>query len=210
MIRIYIENLEHIMHLNTAQIHYLKNVMRCENDQKIHVFNNQDEWTANIQFPNIILIEKVRSKSINNNLKIGISYIKKNKLELAVEKATELGVDEIYLLITHRVNNKNVDSRRLQKITIEAAEQCGRIGVPKIYEHINLYNLPKYNWVVADKTDSNIINQWKGDGILIGPEGGWSQEDLEILKQYNKINLHNNILRSETAVCTALSLYNGV
>ncbi len=207
MIRIYLENIEDTITLQTQHMHYLKNVMRCKNGQEISVFDNQNEWSAEIQFPNIILRKQIKNKSTTTIPKIGISYIRKHRLEWAVEKATELGVEEIYLLICERVNHKNIDLKRLQRIVIEAAEQCGRIGVPTIYENINLNNLPAHNWVIAEKTDTNEIQFWQGDGILIGPEGGWSDQDLLLLNQYKKVQLHNNILRAETAVCTALSLY---
>ncbi|WP_187440039.1 16S rRNA (uracil(1498)-N(3))-methyltransferase [Candidatus Cytomitobacter primus] len=264
MIRVYVENIQDTIMLNAKQMHYLKNVMRCQDGQIIEIFDNQNEWRAKISFPHIHAIEQknIEQKlaTIQRRPKIGMGYIRKSRLEWAIEKATELGVDEIYLLMTDRVNHKYIDLRRLERIAIEAAEQCGRIGVPKIHENIKLSNLPELNWVVAAKEESsdknakyyesqdnqinnaqiksqdtqinsqsdsliqsnlveiiennrthieqsNSIDFWNGDGILIGPEGGWSENDLSLLQKYNKVQLHDNVLRTETAVCAALTLF---
>ncbi|QEK38223.1 16S rRNA (uracil(1498)-N(3))-methyltransferase [Candidatus Cytomitobacter indipagum] len=207
MIRIYIESIySSTLTLDDKQLHYLKNVMRCNDEDIIEIFDNKNAFKAKILFPNIEIIENL-STVMRKRPKLGIGYIRKNKLEVAIEKAVELDVDEIYLLITDRVNRKYIDSRRLNKIAIEAAEQCGRIGVPKIHENIKLIDLPDIEWVVADSSQNNKKDFWNGDGMLIGPEGGWSDNELNALNKYKKISLHHNILRAETAVCAGLSLF---
>ncbi|USO00884.1 MAG: 16S rRNA (uracil(1498)-N(3))-methyltransferase [Alphaproteobacteria bacterium] len=207
MIRLYIEALNSdFVKLDSDQVHYLKNVMRVVDNSFINIFDDSKEFEAKVVFPYVNIVKLVREKQCNKLPKIGISFIRPNRLEIAIAKATELGAEEIFLLKTERVNHNYHRVDRLKKICIESAEQCNRIGIPKLHMNISLEMLPKYHWIIANKCEQE-VQFWNADGILIGPEGGWSANDLEKLSCYKQINIHQNILRAETAVCTALSLF---
>lgn len=183
--------------------------MRCKNENVIEIFDQKNAFLAKILFPTLEIIEQIK-QHVRKKPKLGLAYIRKARLEFAIEKAVELDVGEIYLLLTERVNHQNINIDRLNKIAIEAAEQCHRIGVPAIHENITLRDLPNINWIVADITQNEEKSFWNEDGILIGPEGGWSQNELKFFEKYKKISLHHSILRAETAVCTGLSLFKAI
>lgn len=147
-----------------------------------------------------------------------ISIIKKDKMEWVVEKATELGVSKIIPIISERSEKKNINLERLKKIAIEASEQCGRGDVPNISEIMSLEETleKSENIVVCHNSplslpcDPSLITR-EGDqtplSIFVGPEGGWSEKEIERFKDSNiKIfSLGNLVLRAETAAVVALS-----
>jgi len=163
------------------------------------------------------------------------AVIKKDNFEFIVEKATELGVTDIIPVIAERSEKKAVNHERLIKISIEASEQSGRGDVPIIHsivdlkEAVSLFNreeIRNSNIEIRDKsearnskiemiafhTDGETFNQndLSKDGpiaIFIGPEGGWSPEEIAMFHK-NEISvrcLGPQVLRAETAVIAALS-----
>ena len=135
-------------------------------------------------------------------------------MEFVVEKATECGVNRIIPIIMDRSIKRDVNVERLNKIVFSAVKQCGRSVIPKINNPIKF---TKYIEGISDSIlvfhesgiQINIKKEQKIE-VLIGPEGDFSDKELNLLKLKNAIflNLGNRRLRSETAVISALSQLN--
>ncbi|MDY6924099.1 MAG: RsmE family RNA methyltransferase, partial [Pseudomonadota bacterium] len=129
------------------QSRYLSQVMRLKIGDELLVFNGVDgEWRCvitEVLKKGLVLKaeEQVRPQSTGPDLELLISVVKKSALEFAVEKATELGVRRIQLVVTHRTQVSHVRMDRLDAIAIEAAEQTGRVDVPMIDEPVKLAEL---------------------------------------------------------------------
>jgi len=168
------------------------------------------------------IVPKSPSTGSGRDITLYISLIKKDKLEWVVEKATELGVSKIVPIISERSEKKGFNLERARKIAIEASEQCGRADVPEIGEVVSLdETLEKAeNVVVFDSSGTPPASQSLGtlplikvreDGnptsIFIGPEGGWSEKEMERFKDSNMeiLSLGKLTLRAETAAVVALA-----
>lgn len=210
MIRIYLPEIlkdKKEVKLNHESIKYLKKVMRIDNLTQFKIFDGKEEYFANLNECRAILGRKT-GDAITNGVKIAICSIKQSRMEWLVEKATEIGVDEIFILQSQHSNKKNQNFQRLGKISIEAAEQCGRISLPKINENImkldDFLGIIGQEWQYADfrEDEKNEI----GKCTIIGPEGGWNEAERKKLSQKHKsVNLGPNILRAETAAIVALA-----
>jgi len=146
------------------------------------------------------------------------SLIKKDKMEWVVEKATELGVSKIISIISERSEKKGFNLERARKIAIEASEQCGRADVPVIESSQQLVASIKDlegEIIVFDKDNSSptpSLTTREGAtpppvSIFIGPEGGWTEREIEIFKQKGAqvLSLGSLTLRAETAAIVALA-----
>lgn len=141
------------------------------------------------------------------------SLLKKDNNEYVLQKATELGVSTFVPLITDRTIKKEFNHERAEKIVIEASEQCGRSDIPNVREPIHLQKaLEEYK----DKIRIYICHQGNSKpeltdekiGFIIGPEGGWSDDELAIFTNgdYDHITLSDFTLRAETAAIIAASI----
>jgi 16S rRNA (uracil1498-N3)-methyltransferase len=140
-----------------------------------------------------------------------LSLIKKDNFELAVQKATELGVSTIVPIISERSEKKDLNEDRLHKIATEAAEQCGRGDAPTILPIIELSDLME----LTPPHDVTFVLQMGGEPILtselakkhlnigffVGPEGGWTEKEEELFEKHNMatVSLGSTVLRAETA-----------
>ena len=135
-----------------------------------------------------------------------------------IQKATELGVTKLIPILTERTIVRKINIERLSKIVIEASEQSNRLSVPEIFKTQSLENFLKnnnsVNLIFGDLNTKNKKLQIKNNKptcILIGPEGDYTEHEREKILKFNgvqSIKLSNNILRSETAVISALSVIN--
>lgn len=153
-------------------------------------------------------------------LTLCLSLIKKDLFELAVQKATELGVTRIIPIVSTHSQIKNISHERLQKIVIEASEQCGRGDIPIIAAttdlHTTLYELTDTEYPVLLQmggTPLYDVHTKKGGKevvLFIGPEGGWSKEDITLMKDMGIPNysLGETVLRAETAAIVAVAVLN--
>lgn len=160
------------------------------------------------------------------------SLLKKDKNEWVVQKCTELGVSNFVPIVAERSEKLGFDTERAEKIAIEAAEQCGRGDIPHIREPITLHEAlaeykGKVTLLVAEESyESRVMSQDKDknpnlathnsyliphdsnpSGIFIGPEGGWTEKELELFKteNINGLQLGNLTLRAETACVAAIT-----
>jgi len=191
--------------LDRDQANYLFNVMRLNIGDYISVFNGKDgEWQADVLHANKrkgILVAKYQSMQQLNppDLWLLFAPIKKTRTDFIVEKATEMGVSRIFPVNTDYTNSDRIKQSRLQSHSIEAAEQCGGTYVPPVDELSKLTSILKDWPKVGDK--------W---AILIGPEGGFSKNEIKYLKSLEfvtSISLGPRILRADTAVVAALAIW---
>jgi 16S rRNA (uracil1498-N3)-methyltransferase len=159
------------------------------------------------QTPNYIPTQKIT---------LCLSLIKKDNFELAVQKATELGVETILPVISSRSEKKNLSEERLVKIAAEASEQCFRGDVPHILPISSLeeaiISLEKTHTLITLSMGgtslltekANLVD--KNVALFIGPEGGWSEEDLMLLEKKSiQCSLGKTVLRAETAAIVAVA-----
>jgi len=210
--------------LDKSQSHYLTKVMRIKENQFFSLFNQNGEWEAKILKISKTIVEfkttkKIRQKENTKELWLAFSPIKSNYQNFMIQKATELGVTKFLPIIFERTIVRKINKERLEKIVIEASEQSNRINVPKIEDSQNLKNFLKNSLVDLIFTDLNSNNKKidksklsdKPICIIIGPEGDFSEDErVQILnfKGVQALKISDNILRSETAVISTISIVN--
>ena len=209
--------------LDKSQSHYVCKVMRIKENEVFSLFNSSGEWEVKILKISKSIVEfnvtkQLRQKENFKELWLAFSPIKSNYFNFMIQKATELGVTKFLPIIFDRTIVRKINKERLEKVIIEAAEQSNRINVPVIEQPQTLKSFLK-NDMDLIFTDLNASNK-KIDlkmitanptCVIIGPEGDFSeQERQEILefKGVQPIKINQNILRSETAVISALSIIN--
>ena len=209
--------------LDKSQSHYISKVMRIKENEIFSLFNNSGEWEAKILDISKSTVEfnitrQLRQKENSKDLWLAFSPIKSNYFNFMIQKATELGVTKFLPIIFDRTIVRKINKERLEKVIIEAAEQSNRITVPIIERPQTLKQFLNYEMDLIF-TDLNTTNTKinlskltkKPTCIIIGPEGDFSEEERqEILKfdDVQPIKINENILRSETAVISALSIIN--
>lgn len=198
----------------------MKRVLRLEIGETVIFFNGdgRDYVSTIVSYPKKNVVEfGVIEKKPNNTapkreLTVFFSLIKKDNIELILQKGTELGVTHFVPVLSHRSEKKGINLDRAQKILIEATEQSGRGAVPTIQDVVKLedvftdLDIPV---IVFEKGAEPLIsaefNETDKVGMLIGPEGGWTPEELELFtsKKATFRSLGNTVLRAETAAIVA-------
>jgi 16S rRNA (uracil1498-N3)-methyltransferase len=145
------------------------------------------------------------------------ALVKKDTFEWIVQKATELGVSDIVPVLAERSEKKNINSGRLEKIIIEAAEQSGRGTLPRLHAEISCKEALSGNHpqsILFDPlgkkiTAEEIKNMPDTIGVFIGPEGGWSPHEIKAFEDAGIVvrSLGPQILRTETAAVAALAQF---
>ncbi len=212
--------------LDKPQSHYINKVMRIKSNEVISLFNSSGEWEAKIKEISKGLVEfnitkKLRQKENNKEIWLAFSPIKSNYFNFMIQKATELGVTKFIPIVFDRSMVRKINHNRLEKIIIEACEQSNRINVPVLEKCQNLKNFlnknnKKIELIFTDLTTENRKLEIKKITdkpicIIIGPEGDFSEKEREEILSFegvNKIKINENILRSETAAISALSIVN--
>ena len=209
--------------LDKAQSHYVSKVMRIKVNEVFSLFNTSGEWEAKIlniskKIVEFNITKKLRQKENIKELWLAFSPIKSNYFNFMIQKATELGITKFLPIIFDRTVVRKINKERIKKVIIEAAEQSSRINVPSIEEPQNLKSLLNKN-IDLIFTDLNSENKRldlkkttkKPTCIIIGPEGDFSEvERGQILsfKGVQPVKINENILRSETAAISAISIIN--
>ena len=212
--------------LDKFQSHYLSKVMRIKDGEVFSLFNSNGEWEAKVLSISKSIIKfkitkQLRQKENTKELWVAFSPIKSNYQNFMIQKATELGVTKFLPIIFDRTVVRKINKERLEKVVIEAAEQSNRINVPPIEDPQSLKDLlddEKMDLIFTDLNSQNKkldLKKLTSNPIcvIIGPEGDFSQEErLQILafKGVQPIKINENILRSETAVISALLIINYV
>lgn len=207
--------------------HQLRHVMRRSDGDEVLLFNGRDgEWRATLSLVGkrdlaFQVAERIRPQMGESGPWLLIALIKRGPLDLVVEKATELGVSAILPVVTEHTNAERANLGRLSAITREAAEQCGRLTLPEVRRPEPLMDVVA-NWpkerrlYLMDETHHGapVAEALRGAtgpaAILIGPEGGFSQTELDALRNLpfvNALDLGTRVLRAETAAIAALACY---
>ena len=217
-----------MIYIKDKQYHFLKNVLRVKINDKINIFDGiSGEWESiiiGINRDNIVLkvSKNIRKIKKINDVWLIFAPIKPNRMNIAIQKATELGVSKIIPCITDFTNIRNIKIKSLQDNAIESAEQSERLEIPKVEKVVNLDSLIS-EWpddrklIFCDesiKEGKNIIDELKNNkgidkkwAVIIGPEGGFSEKENNLIttnKNVIKVSLGNKLLRSDTAIAVSL------
>ncbi len=216
--------LDHEVWVNDQNLlHQWTRVLRFRPDQEIALFNSVKEerlYRIDRIEPDAVhlsLITELKAKLPEKELYLCFSLLKKDKNDWVLQKGTELGVRHFVPILCDRTEKTGFDVDRARKIVIEASEQCGRADIPKIREPINLAAAieelkDKVELMVAEQgspqmpdSDSQTSHAL---GVLVGPEGGWTDEEKKLFTENNlkHLALSEFTLRAETACVTAAAL----
>ncbi len=214
--------------LSKDDCHYLLNVMRLEGGDEIAVFNGRDgEWLAEVMRlskkeaavrPKLLLSPQVHEPDVW----LVFAPVKKARIDFMAQKACELGATKLMPIMTHHTSVVRIKIERLQANAKEAAEQCGRMMVPEVtpFQKFGdvLRDWPSGRKIIFCDEDLSggaaleVLNSQSGDkwAIFIGPEGGWSQNERDLIKKQAgcvTVSLGPRVLRADTAAISALTLF---
>lgn len=218
--------------LNKDRSHYLAHVMRMKPGESVLIFNGRDgEWASRIETvtkkgTSLRLEAQTRRQTAPTRIGYAFAPIKHARLDYMVQKAVEMGANRLMPVITRHTQVSRVNVERMRANAIEAAEQCGILSLPQIDTDIRLVD-----WLAARPADEIIIfcdedapvaspiaalKSIKMTGqatVLIGPEGGFAQDERTLIKRHAgsvALSLGPRILRADTAAIVALSLTQAV
>ncbi len=206
--------------LSSGQAHYLGAVLRRQRDDEVRLFNGRDgEWSAAITLlehgrAQVRTTTALRSQSVEPDLAILCAVLKREALELVMQKATELGVTRLQPVVTERSQRQPINTARLTAIAIEAAEQSERLTVPLLVPSIPLCELldtwpPGRPLAMAIERSGIALTPVRANALLVGPEGGFSPRELDATIRHPFVLpmcLGPSVLRAETAAIAGLTL----
>ena len=217
------------------QAHYLVHVLRAHEGDVVRVFNEDSgEWRGDVALGGkkrgaaVVMTAQLRTPQAEGDLTLYCAPIKKAHFDFMVMTATELGVTGIQPVLTARTQVREINIARLQAIAVEAAEQSERLSVPRIFPTLTMAALTdawpdgKIPIVCAEfgaaRPVGEALRELAGAlpssiGILTGPEGGFTPEEMtriQNLPQAVSVRLGPRILRADTAALAALSCWQAV
>lgn len=200
---------------NEEVIHQWNKVLGLKSGERVNIFDKDgyeyEVEIENVETGEVKILNKKEGRKAEKRVHLYICIPKKDNFEFICEKVTEIGVSEITPVLSARTEKKDFKRERLEKIIIEAAELSGRSDVPKLNEIISISDVPQ-NVFVFDPKGQSIHNEKNKNilvsqdiSVLIGPEGGFSDEELS--KFENIVKIGDQILKVETAsVCVVSHL----
>ena len=212
--------------LSKEHTHYVVNVMRLKRGSILNFFNKNGEWKSEIIFLDkdrveVRFLKKIKESENLFKTEVAICLVKKNPMDTILQKATELGVSKIIPIVSERTEVKELNIDRAKKIVIEATQQSNQLVPPEITNVIKLKDFlntfdetSKLLFADVNSKDNlkiEDLKNFKSLCILIGPEGDFSPVERESILQNRAVKpftLSRNILRSDTAVISAISLVN--
>lgn len=213
------------------QFNYLANVLRMGDSSEILLFNGRDgEWKASLSFPTrkkitLTPFEETRPQPEKPDLHYIFAPLKTGRLDYLVQKAVEMGAGVLRPVLTQHVQGKITNLDKLRANVIEAAEQCGILAVPDVEEPVRLKDLleswsPSRRIIYCDEGDAGqnplpVLREIeeKELALLVGPEGGFSEEERQLLRSkawVTPIPLGPRILRADTAAVAVMALVQAV
>ena len=216
--------------LGDGDVHHLLHVMRAKKGDEIETVSDNKLYACIVESIDPLVIktnyEIPTDSELKENVTLFFALAKGEKIDFVVQKATELGANKIVLLKTERCvvkfEEKNLQHKleRFEKIAKEASEQSHRLRIPEIVGVVDIKNIPQnllsdINLIAYEKeagqTESLLSHIQKGKSlsIMIGPEGGFSEEEVKtLINKYGfaTVSLGKRILRTETAAVYALSV----
>lgn len=233
MNRFYIEtelNTGHTIELTESVFHHWVRVLRAKEQEQAIFFNGKGgEYMVTLTQINkknaFVSVDQFDAADRTAPFKVILGQVmsKGDRMDYAIQKATELGVSTIQLLTSERCEMRlkyDRDQKKLdhwQSVAIAACEQCGMNRVPEILAPISLSDwvesdLPASRFVLAPNKDQEnvLLNSSPDLALLIGPEGGLSEAEINTANQNNFKNwcIGDRVLRTETAPVVALSILN--
>ncbi len=208
-----------------GQAHYLAHVLRKKKSDAVRLFNGTDgEWRARITdigkkdvtlTPETCLRPQPEIKTRLQRVLL-FAPIKKQRMDILIEKAVELGATQLCPVLTAHTETRTLKAERLQAQIIEAAEQCERLDLPALEALCPLAGalsdwpdfLPLFTGAARDEAAPLLKTYEQDCGVLIGPEGGFSEAEIQDLRRrpfVRPVSLGPNILRAETAALAALA-----
>ena len=216
-----------VIELGQEQAHYLKNVMRLKEGDAVALFNGRDgEFGARIDSfvkrgAQLRVAEQLRGQHAEPDLWLVFAPLKRARIDYLIEKATELGASALVPVITRHTNVERLNLERLRAHAIEAAEQSERLTVPHIDAPRALDDILA-SWdtarriMLCDESGTAppasvaLVNQTaKKWAVLIGPEGGFAETELDALRKLpfvSPVSLGPRILRADTAALAGLAV----
>jgi 16S rRNA (uracil1498-N3)-methyltransferase len=221
--------------MDEREAHYLRDVKRLELGDAVAVFNGSDgEWCGVIvglgkRGAKVIVSEQRQPQSAEPDLWLVFAPIKRTHIDFLAQKSTELGVSALQPVATQHTAVERVNAERLEAIAIEAAEQCERLTVPRIFPMVTLRELLE-RWpqerrllLCAESGGATPIAEalsshaGAGDrapwAIMVGPEGGFARTELDALGKLpfvTPVGLGPRILRADTAALAALACWQAI
>lgn len=213
------------------QVNYLVNVLRMKAGAELLVFNGRDgEWRARLEptgkkAARLDVRAQTRPQTAGPDLDYLFAPLKHARLDYMVQKATEMGARRLCPVLTRHTVAERVNLDRMRANVIEAAEQCGILRVPEVMEPQKLAAVlecwdPSRTLIFCDESADGanpvraLADVPRGAlAVLIGPEGGFSEEERVALTArpfVRTISLGPRILRADTAAVAAMALVNGV
>lgn len=217
--------------LPNDQAHYLLNVMRRGDGDPVALFNGCDgEWLGAIRKTGkrtvaVDLAEKMRDQSAPCDIDYCFAPIKRARLDFIAQKATELGAARLQPIVTRFTVSERVKTERLVANAVEAAEQCGILWVPEVAEPMAFDRYladrdPARTLIfcdeaapVSDPIEALTAAPEGAFAVLIGPEGGFAEEERELLLRGENVvplSLGPRVMRADTAGIAALTLLQAV
>ena len=225
--RIYVNNhisINNELEIDSNAINHIRNVLRIRHNEKIIVFNGDGkEYIAEVHYEEelMILIKSENSlRKIDTHKIILAQCIPSAKhMDLAIQKSVEIGINEIVPIISERSHPGNYEKKKThwENIIVSATEQSNGLFLAKLNNTVALKEfLDEVDESGAQKICFHMsgrkINQsdknFQSHIILIGPEGGFSKEEIDLVERYNWniISLGDRILRTETASMVAQTI----
>ncbi len=212
-----------IIRIDGDNFHYLKTVIRLRRNDNFRLFNDQSgEYLVKVEEINknqiiIGVVDIIRNISNEPKLILAISIIKSERMIEAIRGAVQIGVTAIIPVISSRTQIKTVNKDKLNRCVLESVEQCERFAKPILYDPLTLEQLCKIDVgeqiIFANESEheatklSNIAIS-KNPVFLVGPEGGFTESEIEMLTSSEKvhsISLGSNVLRTEVASVAGLA-----
>lgn len=215
--------------LSANQAHYLRHVLRLDKGARVALFNGIDgEWTGRVDgfgkgWASVALDGRRRPQGDEPDLWLLFAPIKHGRIDYLVQKAAELGVSRILPVLTDFTQVARVNTDRLAANAVEAAEQTGRLSVPEVAEPSRLGAVlgawdPARRLMLCDESGrggpvNEVLSALAPGGpwaVLIGPEGGFSEAELDALRKLSfviPVSLGPRILRADTAAVAALACW---
>ena len=201
-------------------VHQWRNVLRFQSGQELVLFDGVGEdrlykiTELTEREAHLQLVTELKRQTPKKDVYLLWSLLKKDKNDWVLQKCTELGVGHFIPLLTERTEKTGFDGERATKIVIEAVEQCGRSDIPVVREPMTIETAinefaTKVKLYICEQEseDKPSTEADKSIGVLIGPEGGWSDAEKQLFKDHDlkHLNLHDFTLRAETAAIAAVS-----
>lgn len=217
--------------LTRKQANYLLNVLRHKGGDAILLFNGRDgEWLSHLQVSGrkhalLMPADQTRPQPQPSKMTYMFAPLKKGRLDYMVQKAVEMGAGQLQPVITEYTQFSRLSMERMRGHIIEAAEQCGIIALAECHEPVKLHTALE-NWpkkarlIYCDEGEESqnplaplnrLMEAEKPEalGVLIGPEGGFSEGERQLLRSQSfvtAIPLGPRVLRADTAAVAALAL----